>query len=164
MVGDGPNRFLIESISRINSQILSIQQREFHEALGKEGNSEVVCFYETLESPTAQVRPSSLFILNTNKPTRATPRSLSDVEQETDGRWAMTGPAAVLVTKASATHCRPWEDGVEHICAVARTHSDMVKFGPHDHEYDKTRETLRGLVRRALAKHRISRASDAKCL
>lgn len=55
MVGDGPNRFLIESIGRINSQILSIQQRDFHTALGEEGGSEVFCFYETLESPTAQV-------------------------------------------------------------------------------------------------------------
>ncbi len=55
MVGDGPNRFLVESISRINSQILSTQQREFHTALGKEGSSEIVCFYETLESRTAQV-------------------------------------------------------------------------------------------------------------
>ncbi|QYT05472.1 hypothetical protein H0G86_012366 [Trichoderma simmonsii] len=54
MVGDGPNRFLIESISRINSQIISIQQRDFHHALGKKGDSEVFCFYETLESPTAQ--------------------------------------------------------------------------------------------------------------
>jgi len=61
MVGDGPNRFLIESISRINSQILSIQQREFHKALGEEVGSEVVCFFETLESPTAQVWPSLVY-------------------------------------------------------------------------------------------------------
>lgn len=54
MVEDGPNRFLIESIGNINSQILSIQQREFYSALGEEGKSEVFCFYETLESPTAQ--------------------------------------------------------------------------------------------------------------
>lgn len=54
MVGDGPNRFLVESLSRINSQILSIQQREFESALGGQGDSEVVCFYETEESPTAQ--------------------------------------------------------------------------------------------------------------
>lgn len=55
MVGDGPNRFLIESIGRISSQILRIQQREFHTALGEEGGSEIICFYETLQSPTAQV-------------------------------------------------------------------------------------------------------------
>jgi len=137
MVGDGPNRFLVESISRVNSQILSIQQREFHNALGQEGDAEVVCFYETLESPTAQ---------------------------ETDGTWAMTGPTAVLVTKASATHCLLWEDGVEHICAIARTHSNMVKFGPQDHEYDKARQTLRGLARRALIKHHRIRASNATFL
>ena len=62
MVGDGPNRFLIESLSRINSQILCIQQREFHTALGKEGSSEIVCFYETLRSPTAEVRNCLLLI------------------------------------------------------------------------------------------------------
>lgn len=54
MVGDGPNRFLVESLSRVNSQILSVQQREFESALGVQGDSEVVCFYETEESPTAQ--------------------------------------------------------------------------------------------------------------
>lgn len=54
MVEDGPNRFLVESIGNVNSQILSIQQREFHTALRGEGESEIVCFYETVESPTAQ--------------------------------------------------------------------------------------------------------------
>ncbi|KAK0720958.1 hypothetical protein B0H67DRAFT_209529 [Lasiosphaeris hirsuta] len=137
MVGDGPNRFLIESIGRINSQILSIQQRDFHTALGEEGGSEVFCFYETLESPTAQID---------------------------DGKWAMTGPAAVLVTKSSATHCRPWEDGAEHICAVARTHSDMVKFGPHDDEYDKACGRMKGLARRALTVRLRLRASNSKFL
>ncbi|KAK3384122.1 hypothetical protein B0T24DRAFT_73220 [Lasiosphaeria ovina] len=136
MVGDGPNRSLVESLSRINSQTLTTQQREFHTALGKEGSSEIVCFYETLESPTAQIK---------------------------DGKWAMTGPDAILVTKSSATHCRPWEDGAEHICAVARTHSDMVKFGPHDDEYDKARENLRGLARRALTVRRRIRALNATC-
>lgn len=57
MVGDGPNRFLIESINRVGSQILNIQQREFQPALGGEGESEIFCFFETVESPTAvQVR------------------------------------------------------------------------------------------------------------
>lgn len=55
MVGAGPNAALIHSIDRINSHILSIQQREFHLALGEKGYCEIVCFYETLESPTAQV-------------------------------------------------------------------------------------------------------------
>lgn len=54
MAGDGPNRSLIESIGRVNSQVLSVQQREFQTALGAEGDSEVFCFYETLMSPTAR--------------------------------------------------------------------------------------------------------------
>ncbi|KAK2598196.1 hypothetical protein QQS21_005673 [Conoideocrella luteorostrata] len=54
MVGGGPNALLVQSISHINSQILSMQQREFHTALGAEGDSEIVCFYETQRSPTAR--------------------------------------------------------------------------------------------------------------
>lgn len=54
MVGDGLNRFIVESMSHINSQILTIQQREFVKAFGPEGNVDVVCFYETMASPTAQ--------------------------------------------------------------------------------------------------------------
>ncbi|KAK7219299.1 hypothetical protein V2G26_007302 [Clonostachys chloroleuca] len=124
MVGDRPNRFLVECIGHINSQILTIQQREFPTALGDKECSEVFSFYETLKSPTAQ--------------------------KAKDGRWEMKGSPALLVTKSSATHCRPWENGAEHICAIARTHSNMVKFGPQDHEYAKVRERLRGLARRAL--------------
>ncbi|KAL7900031.1 hypothetical protein HDV63DRAFT_370169 [Trichoderma sp. SZMC 28014] len=126
MTGDSsPNRSLIESLSRNNSQVLTAQQRDFHKALGDKGNSEVFSFYETLESPTAQ--------------------------QDRYGNWKMTGPTTVLVTKSSATHCRPWEDGAEHICAINRTHSEMVKFGPHDADYKNVRERLSGLCRRAFA-------------
>lgn len=53
MVGDGPNRFLLESIGLFSSQILSIQKREFPEVLGGQGESEIICFYETRMSPTA---------------------------------------------------------------------------------------------------------------
>lgn len=153
MVGDGPNRFLIDSLSRINSQILSVQQREFESALGGQGDSEVVCFYETEESPTAQ---------------RVYSNTLVSILYKLIGsggavRWTMDGPPALLVAKASATHGRSWENGTEHICAVARTHSNMVKFGPHDHEYDKVREKLRGLTHRALNGGRRTQGSNAKC-
>ena len=76
----------------------------------------------------------------------------------------MTGPDAVLVTKFSATHCRPWEDGAEHICAIARTHSNMVKFGRHDYEYENACERIRGLARRAVTVRRRIQASNAKCM
>ncbi|RYP27921.1 hypothetical protein DL767_007448 [Monosporascus sp. MG133] len=136
MVGDGPNRFLIESISQINSQILPIQRREFHTALGDKGRSEIVCFYETMKSPTAQ--------------------------KDEKGNWRMNGPPAVLVSKTSATHCRSWEDGPEHICAVARTHSEMVKFGRNDHDYENVRERLRGIAHRAVAGRRRRQALGTK--
>ncbi|EHK41651.1 hypothetical protein TRIATDRAFT_302109, partial [Trichoderma atroviride IMI 206040] len=124
MVGDGPNRFLIESLNYSNSQILTIQHRDFHKALGGKGDSEVFCFYETLQSPTAQ--------------------------QDKFGAWKMTGPDAILVTKSSAIHCRPWEDGAENICALNRTHSEMVKFKPNDSDYNIVKEKIKGLSRRAL--------------
>lgn len=62
----------------------------------------------------------------------------------------MSGPPACLVTKSSATRCRPWEDGPEHICPISRSHSDMVKFREHDEEYDKVAQRLSGLARRAV--------------
>ena len=57
----------------------------------------------------------------------------------------------VLVTKSSATRCRSWEDGPEHICAINHTHSNIVKFKLHDEEYDKALQKLEGLTQRALA-------------
>ncbi|KAH6973012.1 hypothetical protein BKA56DRAFT_646039 [Ilyonectria sp. MPI-CAGE-AT-0026] len=138
MAGDGPNRFLLESINRINSQILTMQQREFYKALGEEGEAEIVCFYETVESPTAQ--------------------------KDEHGDWKMNGPSKVLVTKSSATVCRPWENRPEYICAIARTHSLMVKFGPQDHEYEKACERLKGLTRRALSSRNRFQRSAARFL
>lgn len=45
----------------------------------------------------------------------------------------MTGPSAVLVTKESATHGRPFEDD---IVPIDKTHSEIVKFeGPQDTVY-----------------------------
>jgi hypothetical protein len=75
----------------------------------------------------------------------------------------MKGPRACLVTKSSATHGRSWEDGPEHTCPIARTHSDMVKFRQHDSEYVKVKERLLNLTRRALVVQRRKQSADAKC-
>ncbi|KAM0188488.1 hypothetical protein ACHAPI_010595 [Fusarium lateritium] len=115
-----------------------IQQREFHAALGEEGDSEIICFYETEESPTAR--------------------------RDKNGQWSMSGPRAQLVTKSSATHCRMREMDPEQTCAIARPHSDLVKFGPHDHEYHKVREIIIGLARRALVAQHRKQSADAKFL
>lgn len=63
----------------------------------------------------------------------------------------MSGPPAVLVTKSSAVHCRPWENDATHICPVARSHSEIVKFGPADSLYGDVRDRLHGLAQRTAA-------------
>lgn len=76
----------------------------------------------------------------------------------------MTGPDAILVTKPSATHCHPWEDGVEHICALDRTHSEMVKFKSNDSDYkDIVKEKIKGLSRRAFTVRDRLQSSKSTC-
>ncbi|PTB77013.1 hypothetical protein M440DRAFT_1438697 [Trichoderma longibrachiatum ATCC 18648] len=128
MAGDRPNRFLLESIGSYSSQVLSTQQREFTQALGGQGDSEIISFYETRMSPTAV--------------------------KDSEGRWSMAGEPAVLVSKASATHCRPWENGPEHTCAIHRTHSEMVKFADQDPEFDKVLGRINSLASRAILMRR----------
>ena len=64
----------------------------------------------------------------------------------------MDGPEDFLVTKASATRCRIWEDKPQHICPLPRTHSNMTRFAQHDEEYDKVLQRLKRLVRRAISR------------
>ncbi|OPB38898.1 hypothetical protein A0O28_0020040 [Trichoderma guizhouense] len=131
MVENGPNRFLLESIGRFSSQILSIQHREFLETLGPPGESKIICFYETRMSSTAK--------------------------KDERGNWNMSGPAAILVSKSSATHCRERENGSQSICAIDRTHSEMVKFGPEDDEYEKVIELIQSLARKAQENEELRR-------
>ncbi|KAL7803977.1 hypothetical protein V8C43DRAFT_320587 [Trichoderma afarasin] len=137
MVENGPNRFLLESIGLFSSQILSVQHREFLETLGAQ-ESKIICFYETRMSPTA-------------------------VKQDERGNWKIAGPAAVLVSKSSATHCREWENGPQFICAIDRTHSEMVKFRSEDDEYEKVVELIQSLAREA-RQTRQCRGQIQKCL
>ncbi|KAH0497442.1 hypothetical protein TgHK011_004743 [Trichoderma gracile] len=123
MVGDGPNLPLIKSIGE-SAQALDQLQEDFHPALGHQGQAEIICFYETVESPTAQ--------------------------QDQTGRWRMDGPPTVLVTKASAVQCRPWEKDDIHIFPIARSHSEIVKFGPADSLYNDVQDRLFGLAQRAV--------------
>ncbi|KAK4080787.1 hypothetical protein Trihar35433_1892 [Trichoderma harzianum] len=122
MVDDGPNFPLVKSIGT-TSPVLDQLQEDFHPALGREGDREIVCFYETAESPTAQ--------------------------QDQNGRWRMMGPPKILVTKSSAVHCRSWENDDDHIWPIAQSHSEIVKFGPTDSFYGGVRDRLHGLAQRA---------------
>jgi hypothetical protein len=153
MVRDGPNRFLLESIGHNSSQVLSTLQREFPMALGGEGESEIVCFYETAQSST----PQEVCLISLYQ------RPQANAHQDDDGNWAMGGPEAAPLTKSSATHCRSWENGPEHICAINRTHSNLVKFSLHDEEYDKVLQRVNGLAQRSLTARKRIRDSGVKC-
>lgn len=74
----------------------------------------------------------------------------------------MEGPEEWLVDKTSATHGRPWEDGPEHIVAMDRSHSDLVKFSANDPDLDKVRARLKGLCHRSLTSQRRIE-SNIKC-
>lgn len=76
LVGDQPNRALLESLSG-NSALLQRQHRELFDRLEGSAFCATAAFYETSESPTA-----------------------SNME----GKWRMTGPPGVLVDVSSATH------------------------------------------------------------
>lgn len=52
MVNDQPNRFLLESLSAINSQVLGLQARSFATFLNRTA-FEIFCFYEVKKSRTA---------------------------------------------------------------------------------------------------------------
>ena len=54
VVGEGPNRPLINSLGQDNSQILYTQRRKFAEAFNFEGSSEIYSFYETRVSNTVR--------------------------------------------------------------------------------------------------------------
>jgi hypothetical protein len=62
----------------------------------------------------------------------------------------MTGPPTVLVDMSSATHGRPWEGDAQHILALNRSHSELIKFSYHDHDYPRVLEILRKLVAGAI--------------
>jgi len=52
IVGDQPNRFLLESLNAMNSQILGLQRQAFSK-LSSGSDFEMFCFFETEQSPTA---------------------------------------------------------------------------------------------------------------
>ncbi|KAK2595511.1 hypothetical protein QQS21_006786 [Conoideocrella luteorostrata] len=124
VVGGNLNYSLIESLGSKNSTVLTDLRRDFNKLLDLHTKVETFCFYETEDSPTLQ--------------------------QDQSGRPAMDGPRAILVTKASATHCRATEYDSQHQSAIARSHSEMVKFRRHDHEYAKVKAKLQLIAQRVL--------------
>ncbi|KAH8763535.1 hypothetical protein F5882DRAFT_20290, partial [Hyaloscypha sp. PMI_1271] len=83
----------------------------------------------------------------------------------------MKGPHAILVGTASATHGRHWENQADHIQAINRDHSQLVKFKANDEVYDRVLGTLEDFAKEAFAMKRGRRmeaeeltADDSDCL
>ncbi|KFY15667.1 hypothetical protein V491_05602 [Pseudogymnoascus sp. VKM F-3775] len=123
MVKDQPNRSLLESINRINSEILRMQKLNFFKVL-ENSNIDLFCFYETLRSPTAA--------------------------KDASGKYRMTGEQRCLVSQSSASSCLPQGASSDHIIPLNCAHSDLVKFSLGDAEYAKVLHTLRELCHRVL--------------
>ncbi|KAF6829473.1 kinesin light chain [Colletotrichum musicola] len=97
MVGNSANRELIGSMSRINSQILTMQQREFHRALGPKAEKriEIFCFCETQESPTAQ---QQLFFALTREDTVAAPGNKPKLSSRLSDYIPECSQGSILIT------------------------------------------------------------------
>ncbi|KAK3350351.1 hypothetical protein B0T25DRAFT_570915 [Lasiosphaeria hispida] len=119
IVGDQPNRALVESLSRINPNVLKSQRNKFEKVTEQLKALKMYCFYETEESPTA--------------------------ERDAAGQWKMGGPRECLVDPNSAIDCLP--PRLRHgpyTFPVPRTHSDLVKFADHhDNQYQDVLDCLR---------------------
>ena len=64
-----------------------------------------------------------------------------------NGEWKKEGPLAILVDRNSATHGRPFEEDNRHILPIARTHSNLIRFGTNDNIYlNHVKPTLKGLL------------------
>ncbi|KFZ19928.1 hypothetical protein V501_00400 [Pseudogymnoascus sp. VKM F-4519 (FW-2642)] len=120
MVKSQFNQSFLHSLSTMSDLLLK-QCREFPQAFNFP-ESRIMCFYETLASPTA---------ININ------------------GRWRMKGPNAILVGQASATHSRSWENKAHHIQAINRDHSQLVKFRANDEAYRRILGTLKEFTKQA---------------
>ncbi|RDW94780.1 hypothetical protein BP5796_00543 [Coleophoma crateriformis] len=125
MVEGQVNQTLLHSISN-ESQLLRNQSRNFEKAFDF-ADSQIVCFYETVMSPTAI--------------------KIAD-------QWAMKGPPCILVDLRSATHGRRWENQAHHIQAIERDHSQLVKFKANDEVYERVLITIKEFSEKALAMKR----------
>ncbi|RDW76075.1 hypothetical protein BP5796_06896 [Coleophoma crateriformis] len=120
IVKQQPNASLLYTLGT-ESQLLREQSRAFQKVFDFQ-DSEVFCFYETLESPTAE---------------------------EKNGKLSMTGRETILVGSSSATHGRSWESQAHHIQAINRNHSDLVKFRNNDEVYSTVLAKLKSFTTKA---------------
>ncbi|KAM3525100.1 hypothetical protein MY4038_007456 [Beauveria bassiana] len=121
MAGDRPNSGLIESLSAVNSSALKDLRDRFHQLSHTKQDLRLFCFYETEQSNTAM--------------------------KNDKGEWKMNGPKVMALSVTSARHCPQSEFNDGCVCAIPRSHSDIVKFEENDAQYDKVRTILEAMAR-----------------
>ncbi|KAH8711530.1 putative ankyrin repeat protein [Beauveria bassiana] len=128
MADPSSNGPLISSLSCENSPALQTLRDEFKKLCDKKQNSlgdcRFFCFYETERSSTAA--------------------------QDHTGKWRMIGPKVLAVSTVSARYCPQSESDDLCVCDIQRSHSDIVKFGQNDSEYDKVRSVLRDMAQHTI--------------
>ncbi|EJP65979.1 nacht and ankyrin domain containing protein [Beauveria bassiana ARSEF 2860] len=134
MADPSSNGPLISSLSCENSPALQTLRDEFKKLCDKKQNSlgdcRFFCFSETERSSTAA--------------------------QDHTGKWRMIGPKVLAVSTVSARYCPQSESDDLCVCDIQRSHSDIVKFGQNDSEYDKVRSVLRDMAQHTI----LTRGAD----
>ncbi len=131
MVNGQPNRFLLESLNMINSQVLRLQARSFASFLDRTALDMYLLLRDQTLANSSQGRQFS-----------ASGRSGANKIQDSAGRWKMNGSPRCLVTPSSATDCLPAGIRSGHSAELPRTHSELVQFASHDPEYEKVSDVL----------------------
>ena len=75
----------------------------------------------------------------------------------------MKGPKAILVSTASATHGRHWENHAHHVQAINRDHSQLVKFKVNDEVYERILSTLEEFVEEAFVMKKGRKTDAEEC-
>ncbi|EHK22748.1 uncharacterized protein TRIVIDRAFT_29345 [Trichoderma virens Gv29-8] len=130
-----PNQQVIDSLRQGGSELLNQMHAEFIQAFSQKPETEIFSFYETLESEITPPIGDS---------------TLQYQEQHDNSHKNTKSHAGVVVTRASATHCRPETGNVQQTCAIPRSNADLARFEPHDPDYDAVRNVLFGITQRAV--------------
>ena len=124
MVQNLPARYISTLLDQKNGfRLRQRQHDDFCQAFDYE-DSKIVQFFELEKSPTV-------------------------IQDPRTKKWSRSGPLALLVNPASATHGRAWEIGSEYTFSLAGNHSSMIKFPNDRNDYPTVRSCLQQFTKQA---------------
>ena len=139
MVQNLPARYISTFLDQNNGFRLRQRQHEdFCQAFDYK-DSRIVQFFELEKSPTVIQDPKTK-------------------------KWSRSGPLALFVNPASATHGRAWETGSEYTFSLAGNHSNMIKFSNDRNDYPTVRNCLQQFTKKAalVVGNRLKNSPDAQ--